>query len=117
GEQIALTFLDAVLHVATGAVDLLVEHATLDLPAAERVMMKRGLASPLLHSALATTRRRQLQLSSVVHCKSLKRRAGRPVRRLSASAAASSSSISATSRSLRARPTTKSTPWASHQPT
>ena len=38
--------------------------------------MKRGLASPCVHSALAMTRRLRLQLSSVLHWKSLKRRAG-----------------------------------------
>ena len=45
---------------------------------------KRGLASPCVHSALATTRRWQLQLLRVVHMKSLKRRAGRLVREPSA---------------------------------
>jgi len=38
--------------------------------------MKRGLASPCVHSALATTRRSRDQLSSVDHGNSLKRRAG-----------------------------------------
>jgi Transposase IS66 family len=39
--------------------------------------MKRGLASPLAHSALATTRRGRLQLLVlVVHLQSLKRRSG-----------------------------------------
>jgi hypothetical protein len=42
--------------------------------------MKRGLLSPPVHSALATTRRDRLQLSSVDQVKSLKRRAGLPVR-------------------------------------
>ena len=41
---------------------------------------KRGLASPPVHSALATTRRWRLQLSRVDQVKSLKRRAGLPVR-------------------------------------
>ena len=45
-----------------------------------------GLASPLVHSALPTTRRRRDQLSSVEYEKSLNRRAGLPVRRVSASA-------------------------------
>ena len=45
--------------------------------------MKRGLLSPPVHSALATTRRDRLQLLSVDQVKSLKRRAGLPVRSLS----------------------------------
>src|SRR3954463_3124552 len=40
--------------------------------------MKRGLASPFVHSALAITRRLRLQLSRVDQRKSLKRRAGLP---------------------------------------
>ena len=40
--------------------------------------MKRGLASPWVHSALAMTRRLRHQLSSVDQSKSLKRRAGLP---------------------------------------
>ena len=59
---------------------------------------KRGLASPPVHSALATTRRSRLQLLRVCQVKSLKRRAGLPVRWLCSAAAASSASISATSR-------------------
>ena len=42
------------------------------------VTTKRGLASPCVHSALATTRRRRLQLDRVSHMKVLKRRAGVP---------------------------------------
>lgn len=38
--------------------------------------MKRGLASPCVHSALPMTRRRRLQLPSVVYWKSLKFRSG-----------------------------------------
>jgi len=68
--------------------------------------MKRGLASPSVHSALATTRRRRDQLSSVEYRKSLKRRAGLPVAKASASACRSSTAISSTSRALRARPKT-----------
>ena len=66
--------------------------------------MKRGLASPPVHSALPTTRRARLQLSSVDQVKSLKRRAGLPVRSASARAACSSAAISASRRALRARP-------------
>jgi hypothetical protein len=51
--------------------------------ALSEVTTKRGLAplapQPGIHSALATTRRRRLQLSCVVQRKSAKRRAGRPV--------------------------------------
>ena len=63
--------------------------------------MKRGLASPWVHSALPMTRRRRLQLLRVVYWKSLKRRAGSPVRRLSASACPMCHSISSASRALR----------------
>ena len=41
--------------------------------------MKRGLASPCVHSALAMTRRSRLQLLRVVQVNSLKRRAGFPL--------------------------------------
>src|ERR1700741_2801606 len=83
GEQIELALLDPVLHLATGAVDHLVEvlrGTSYDL---SEVTTKRGLASPRVTSALPTTRRLRLQLSSVDHTKSLKRRADLPVRRLS----------------------------------
>ena len=66
GEQVALAFLDSVLHLAAGAVDLLIEKAGVRLGALlNEVTMKRGLASPFVHFALATTRRRRDQLSSV----------------------------------------------------
>jgi hypothetical protein len=73
------------------------------------------LAAPPVHSALAITRRWRLQLSRVDQENSLNRRAGAPLTLLSSSAAASSSAISATSRSFLARPNRKSTPLASHQ--
>ena len=79
------------------------------------VTTKRGLASPLVHSALPITRRLRLQLSSVRHWKSLKRRAGALVCAASRSAAASWRLILATRRSLRASPNTYSTPLSSHQ--
>jgi len=47
--------------------------------------------------------------------KVLKRRSGRPLRRLLAATRSSSVAISATSRSLRASPNRKSTPLPSHQ--
>src|SRR4051812_45999928 len=59
--------------------------------------MKRGLASPWVHSALAITRRLRLQLSRVDQRNSLKRRAGLPVRAASSSAWISSTAISSTS--------------------
>src|SRR6185369_13915054 len=79
---------------------------SLALPALRRseVTTKRGLASPLVHSALATTRRLRLQLVRVLHMKLLKRRTGRPVRRLLAAASSSSLAILPTSRSLPASP-------------
>ena len=78
--------------------------------------MKRGLASPCVHSAFAITRRERLQLSSVDHAKSLKARAGRPV-----ASASGCEPRPARPRSrppacgLRARPSTKCTSLASHQ--
>ena len=77
--------------------------------------MKRGLASPRVHSALPMTRRRRDQLLSVDQRKSRKRRAGLPVRSASSSAQARSTASSSTRRALRARPKTKSTRCASHQ--
>ena len=77
--------------------------------------MKRGLASSSVHSAFATTRRWRLQLVRVLHLKSLKRRAGLPVRRLCTAACSSSALISAISRSVFASPNRKSTPLVSHQ--
>ena len=65
---------------------------------------KRGLASPPVHSALATTRRSRLQLSRVVQVKSLKRRAGVPLFWLQLGGSREFGPISATSRVLRARP-------------
>jgi hypothetical protein len=44
--------------------------------AVSEVTIKRGLASPFVHSALAMTRRARLQLFLVVQTNSLKRRAG-----------------------------------------
>jgi len=44
------------------------------------VTTNRGLALPLVHSALPTTRRLRLQLLRVRQVKSLKRRAGLPLR-------------------------------------
>ena len=90
GEQIELTFFDAILHVAAGAVDLLIEQLRGGVLALSEVTTKRGLAVPAVHSALAMTRRWRLQLSRVDHWNSLNRRAGRPLALLSASAAASS---------------------------
>src|SRR3954469_10283884 len=63
--------------------------------AGSEVTMKRGLASPSVHSALPMTRRMRLHLSKVDQRKSLKRRAGLPVLSASARAAALSVSISA----------------------
>ena len=65
GEQVDLAFLDAVLHLAAGAIDLLVEKAAVGLGLLKEVTMKRGLASPCVHSALPMTRRRRDQLSRV----------------------------------------------------
>src|ERR1700733_4106380 len=79
--------------------------------------MKRGLASPPVTSALPTTRRLQLQLSSVDQVKSLKRRADLPVRKLSNFASISSVLIACSSRSLRARPNRKLTRFAAQQNT
>ena len=58
GEQIELAFLDAVLHLAAGAVELLVERGGPRRSARlSEVTTKRGLASPCVCSALPTTRR------------------------------------------------------------
>src|SRR6516165_6378697 len=78
------------------------------------VTTKRGLAWPPVHSALATTRRSRLQLRRVRQVNSLKRRAGFSVFWLCSCAAASSLSISPTSRLFLAKPNTKSTPLLSH---
>src|SRR3954463_14251978 len=77
--------------------------------------MKRGLASPWVHSALAITRRLRLQLSRVDQRKSLKRRAGLPVRAASSSAWISSTEISSTRRSLGASPNPEAALFFSHQ--
>src|SRR3984893_3393309 len=82
---------------------------------ASDVTIKRGLASPLVHSALAITRRSLLQLARVRRAKSLKRRSGLPVLWLSSAAVASSAPNPPTNRRLRARPNRKSTPLFSHQ--
>ena len=115
GIEIELTLLDPVLHVTACAVDFFVEVSCLALRSLERGDDKPRIGFVFVHSALATTRRSQLQLLRVLHLKSLKRRAGLPVRRLSASARSSSSLISAMSRSFFAKPKIKSTSLASHQ--
>src|SRR5262249_61421058 len=79
------------------------------------VPTKRGLRSPSVNSALPTTRRSRLQLSSVVHRKSLKQRAALPVRRLFASALAISVQIFPINRLFLANPKRKCTLFASHQ--
>src|SRR5512144_2672994 len=101
-----MALLDPVLHVATGAVEPLVEKGASASAGASEVRIKRGLSPSGSASALPITRRRRLQLSSVDHRKSLKRRAARPVARHSADASAISAAIAATRRSLRARPKT-----------
>lgn len=53
GEQINLAFLDAVLHPAAGAVELLMETAGPPGLGVEVATTKHGLASPCVHSALA----------------------------------------------------------------
>src|SRR5918994_5470433 len=70
--------------------------------AGSEVTMKRGFGPLARCSALATTRRSRLQLSSVRQAKSAKRRAGPPWAKLAASASARSSAMAATRRSLRA---------------
>src|SRR4051812_50071455 len=82
--------------------------------AVREVTIKRGLASPSVHSALPMTRRMRLQLSKVDQRKSLKRRAGLPGFSASARAAALSVSISALTRGVGARPETESPRLASH---
>ena len=76
--------------------------------------MKRGFASPCVHSALPITRRLQLQLLRVDQMSSLKRRAGRPVVRLSSPASTSSAPIARLRRTFFANPKIKSTLLASH---
>src|SRR4051812_49744200 len=77
------------------------------ISAAVRVVtIKRGLASPSVHSALPMTRRMRLQLSKVDHRKSLKRRAGFPVFFAFARAAAHPVPVSVVRRGIRARPKT-----------
>jgi hypothetical protein len=107
----------ASLDAADGAVEAvarIVAQIRRRWPKVRILTTKRGLASPSVNSALATTRRSRLQLSRVVHLNSLKVRAGLPVRRLFASACASSPAIMPISRSFFARPNRKCTPFASH---
>src|SRR5262245_57225232 len=91
--EVELALLDAIFHVTARAVDFFVKILALHSDLFSEVTTKRGLASPAVNSALPTTRRSRLQLSSVVHRKSLKQRAGLPVRRLFASALAISLEI------------------------
>src|SRR5262249_30603980 len=79
------------------------------------VTTKRGWASLAVTPALATRVRGRLELSRVVRGKSLKQRAGLPVRRLLASALAISPEILAVNRVFLANPKRKCTPFASHQ--
>src|SRR5271155_4926356 len=65
GEQVALAFLDPVLHLAAGAVDLLIEKAGARLGLVQRGDDEARIGLAVCPSALATTRRRRDQLSSV----------------------------------------------------
>src|SRR4051794_41839010 len=75
--------------------------------AVREVTIKRGLASPSVHSALPITRRIRLQLSRVDQRKSLKRRAGLPGLSAAAPAAAISGAVSAVRGGVRATPQTQ----------
>src|SRR6266478_6251420 len=99
GEQIELTFLDAIFHLAAGTIELLVERAGLML-----VGLQRGDDEARIGPALQTTRRCRLQLLRVLYWKSLKRRAGLPLWRFSSAASASSATISVISLLFLARP-------------
>ena len=57
----------------------------------ERAVAKRGLALPWVRSALPAIRRSRLHLLRVARMKSAKQRAGAPLSRLPASAAARAS--------------------------
>src|SRR5215475_11738104 len=113
GMKIELAFLDAVFHV-TARSNFLQRYFALHSDLFSEVTTKRRLASPVVNSALPTTRRSRLQLSSVVHRKSLKQRADLPVRRLFASALAISLEIFF-SQGVFANPKRKCTSFASHQ--
>lgn len=105
-EQVDLALFDTVFHPASGAIDFFVEFAGLVFGRLQGGDDETRIGLALRTLALAMTRLRQAQLSSVVHMKSLKRRPGLPLVEASASACARSASISATRRLLRARPKT-----------
>jgi len=71
--KIELAFLDAVFHVTARAVNFSAEILRLALASLQRGNdeARLGFAGGELNSALPTTRRSRLQLSSVVHRKSL----------------------------------------------
>src|SRR4051794_41902242 len=75
--------------------------------AGSEVTIKRGLASPSVHSALPMTRRMRLQLSRVDQRKSLKRRGGLAGFSAAARADGLSGAIFPLRRRLRARPQTQ----------
>jgi hypothetical protein len=78
----AKRLLDPVFDRAARAIDVLVQRAGVDRVRRQEGTMKRGLLPLGRCSAVATTRRVRLQLSSVRQAKSAKRRAGRPCARL-----------------------------------
>ena len=89
GEQVEQAFLDAVLHLAALAVEVLVEIPGVICPDGERggAEARIGLAAGPFR--LPTTRRSRPRLSRVDRMKSAKRRAGALLRSLSASVPAS----------------------------
>ena len=105
GIKIELAFLDAVLHVAAGAVDVLVELSRSRLSALERGDEEARIGLALRPLRLGDDAA-PAPATSVLYWKSLKRRAGCPLFSAIARAAASSCSIMATRRALRASPNT-----------
>ncbi len=115
GEQVALAFLDPVLHLAAGAIDLLVEKAAVGPGLAERGddEARVGLALGPFRLADDAPPARPTVERGVAEV--LEAAGGLAGRFASSSACASSTQISSTSRALRARPNKKSTRFCSHQ--
>src|SRR5438067_2308519 len=115
GIEIKLTLLEAILHLAPGPVEFFLEVFGFASCWLQQVNDEARIAFALVNSALPMTRRRRLQLRRVLYMNSLKNRAGFSVRRLFASARASSPATSATNRLFCCNPKRKCTELASHQ--
>ena len=116
GIKIELAFLDAVFGLPSGAIDLLVEMVGRVFLAPQRGDDKARVGRAASPFRFGDDPTRAAPALAFCHVKSLKRRADRPLFWLCSAAAASSASISPTSRLFFARPNKKLIPYSHTMP-